>query len=235
MERGRLLHTQEEGYPLRRLTREQFEAYLGEIKIAKTERKQDILRELARSPEKTRDFAIDILKSYKKMLLGSAALVLQELGYPQNASAIPWLVNVCTDQNAPGLSRVIDTLKAIPVDAVAPFFIEILLKKESPYWSDDVSALHYVLRDQHEWLQACAPAFVFVLAQVISEHLLDPDDLVPFVDTLELLLPECTYAIPVLLRIAQRESEGDLAETVRRLLSSLSGETLKPYSRLLPE
>lgn len=168
------------------------------------------------------------------MLLGSAAQALQEIGYPQNASAIPWLVNVCTDRNAPGLSGVIAALKSISVDAVVPFFIEILLKKESPYWSYDVDALSLVLREQHEWLQACAPAFISVLAQV-SEQPPDPLDLVSLLDTQEGAIPECASAIPVLLMIAQREKEGEIAETVRRLLSSFGEETLKPYRHLLSE
>lgn len=79
--------------------RERVKRYLEDLKTTNLERKKQILRELAACPQKTLPILGEVFQRHEKLLLGSAARVIKEIGYPQNASTIPWLVGVCTDAN----------------------------------------------------------------------------------------------------------------------------------------
>ncbi|WP_312648924.1 DUF5071 domain-containing protein [Aminipila sp.] len=58
----------------------------------------------------------------------NAALVLKQIGYPRNKSAIPGLIEWLQDMNWPGAWTALETLQAIDIPILIPY-IENALKK----------------------------------------------------------------------------------------------------------
>jgi len=213
--------------------KETVERRLREAVWASEEAQQQLIQELANHPEENLEAVIAIVRKYEKPLLPFAAEIIQNIGYPRNAVAIPYLVNLVADQNVPGRLKAIYALADMDVDAVIPFFLDILLKRndENSSWSYDVDGIVSVLATKKEWLSACGPTIAYLLAQ----HDYQPDnapDLDYLLSTLKELVPICSYAIPAICEIALRENNHN-GRLARNLLFSFDQETLKPYQRLL--
>jgi len=213
--------------------KETVERRLREAVWASKEVQQQLIQELASRPEENLGAVLAIVSNYDKPLLPMAVEIIHNIGYPRNAVAISYLVNLVADQNVPGRLKAIYALEDMDVDAVIPFFLDVLLKRndENSSWSYDVDGIVSVLAAKKEWLLACGPTVAYLLAQ----HDYKPDnapDLDYLLSALEELVPICSYAIPVLCEIALRENN-DNGRLARSILFLFDRETLKPYQHLL--
>lgn len=193
---------------------------------------QQLIATLASNPEETLEALIALLKSYEKPLLSPAVKAIHKIGFPRNAAAISALIEVASDQNVPGRWEAISALKDMDVDAVVPYFLEILLKRDDKNkgWSYAVDSIVSGLV-KAEWLQACGPALTYLLSQhdYLSGNAPDADYLL---SALEEITPSCSYAIPAILDVAIR-ANNEVGILACRLLFSFDEETLKPYERLI--
>ena len=211
---------------------ERVRSQLRAVVQADEKTQQQLLETLASDPKGTLEALIAVLKDDEKPLLPLAVKAISKIGFPSNAAAIPALVEVASDQNVPGRWEAIATLKAMDVDVVVPFFLEVFLKRDDQVkgWSYAVDSIVSGLVSR-EWVVACGPALAYLLGQHDYQPSNEPDKDY-LLSALEEIIPTCSYALPAILDVALRGNHHN-SRLARRLLFSFDKETLQPYERLI--
>ncbi len=208
------------GYPL-------IEDMIQSAAAATGEDRQRILRNLANRPDET--LPVIVAGRFGKIGTVAAVQVMRLIGYPANASAVPWLVEQI-DRNSPAWAEVVQAIRDLGPDITAPHIIRRLLVPEPPqeYWADDVESLCELLvilgRD---FATSCGCAIACLLSKPFDPNMLDPMFLI---DTLATIGPNvATCALPALADLIQRSANTEAAEAAWRLVSSFDEFSLRPY------
>jgi HEAT repeat protein len=112
------------------MRREMVATHLREAVWADEETQQRLMQELARYPEETLGALIASIEHDDKPFLSLAAQAIRAIGYPKNAIALPCLVDLVSDQNVPERLDAILALQEMEVDAVVPYFLKYVLKRD---------------------------------------------------------------------------------------------------------
>lgn len=201
--------------------------------------RMEIIRDLVNQPDIALQGALDVFtrphKRPQKHLWEVAVQVIRAVGYPRNASAIPLLVDLVGNMNAPGWEMAVETLDELGATLVVPYLIVYLWDKgRHQYWGDDVEGICLMLSNvNREFAAMCGPTIVYILDQETSTatHDLDKGFLL---DVLEKIGADCgEYALPTLISLLQKEETYDLKMRIHRLIASFGKESLKPYLLIL--
>ncbi len=197
---------------------------------ADEEAKDHIIDDLARHSKETLDILIAILSKYNQPLLLLAVQVIGAIGFPDNIAALPWLISIAAGGDTDVRQVAIHVLKDIEVDAVTPFFLACFLNmdEQDKGWYVMVGDICQVVVAKKEWALACGPAVAMLLAQNSShrEHTFDSHCLL---SVLEVLVPDCLYALPALYVTAVQEHTTDVGRRAKTIIYSWDERLLQPY------
>lgn len=192
-----------------------------------------IIRELADNADEMLNALVTVIalpKKYDGLVVELALRTIRTIGYPRNAPALRWVVNLAVDQDASGREEAIRALQDIDTGAVIPYLLGTLVNncEDNLRWSQIVHGVCKIVLKQQEWALACGPAIAHILAQYEQNPgtLLDPTLLL---GVLEQLTPTCTYAIPVLYSLAIREKENEIGQKAYQVLLLFGEDDMKYY------
>ncbi len=216
---------------------------------------EEKLREAAQADEHTREHIIHDLASHADEILPAlihrlqfgpkggtqqmAALVIHAIGYPRNQSAIPALIERVEDLNAPARHEAAQALLAMPLEAVVPALIEVLLDRGRHvlYWGEAVNGICAMMTRagaSRDLALRCGPVIAYLLSQESLASDSDLERLYPL-DVLKKIGEECAvYALPALISLVEREGTSDLGQEARELIASFNPALLEPYQLVLP-
>lgn len=199
--------------------------------------RSQIIRELARYPDKLRSAIANLLKKRKRYLYPVTAQVIHKMGYPGNAALFRLLLDYVGDKNSPVWQEAVQLLVTLGVQEVTPHLIKfVFYRDDHQYWGDDVEGVCSMLCTvDREFAMPCGP---------VIAHILGKDDLPPphdldkgfLLDVLEKIGAECAeYALPALLDLLSKEGTSDIGQQTWRLVVSFDKEALEPYQYLLAD
>lgn len=155
--------------------------------------------------------------------------LLQVIGYPRNAPALPWMVDHI-DRNSSAAQTLVALLSSIPVYAVTPHIIQRLLAPhQTESWGYDVESLCATLQElAPDYTLPCVPALVHVLEHVQDPLMLDVGFII---DTIERTGPVgAAQAAPALLFVMRTHTAPETAQQARAAFASLPTEIRKLYA-----
>ncbi|MDQ2907073.1 MAG: hypothetical protein M3Y81_26475 [Chloroflexota bacterium] len=208
----------------------EIEARLRHAINADEETKDHLIGELARHAKETLDHLIAILSKYDRPLLLLAMQVIGAIGFPDNTAALPWLMRIAAGGDTDLRQAAIDVLQGMAVDAVTPFFLACFLNMEEQDkgWSVMVGNICQVVVTKKEWALACGPAVAVLLAQNSSQRE-RPFDSHALLSVLEVLAPNCLYALPALYITALQEQQTDVGRRAKNMIYLWDERLLRPY------
>lgn len=107
----------------------------------------------------------------------AAIELLQALGYPRNAPALPSLVVYLGDPNRLGWEEAVQILEKMDIQVVADQLIYYFLGKQDRYWAGDIEGLCLLLSEvQIPLASLCEPALSYVLSRQDLPEELDTED-----------------------------------------------------------
>ncbi len=207
------------------------EALLENARMAAKEAQRNLIQQLAQYPDEVIDVLIVLLSEHDMSLWELIISTLHEIGFPRNARAIPWLIDIAIDPHPVALNAAIATLHDMNSDEVAPYLTAILLNRddENNEWRDGVIGVCRLLPQKMEWMIACGPSIAYLLAQSDYKPGNEPDK-EALLSVLEPLIPSSgSYALPVVYRVALLERESNVGKKAKEILSLFSDPDLRLY------
>lgn len=186
-----------------------------------------ILRRLAEDS----DAATTIITSeYHAMRRWSGMFtILQVIGYPRNAAALPWIIDHI-DRNSTAAQTLVALLSSLPVYAVAPHIIQRLLTpNQTESWGYEVESLCATLQElAPNYTLPCVPALVHVLDRVKDPIVLDVGFIIYTIERTG--SAGVAQSAPALLFIMHTHTVPDTAQQARAAFATLPFETRQLYS-----
>lgn len=209
---------------------------LGKAAHSSENERVEIIQELANHPDEALHAALEALALPQKNLWEVAVEVIRAIGYPKNALAIPSLVALAGNSNAPGWEMVVKTLGDLSASITVPHIIAYLLTKDQhQFWEDDVEGICLMLSHLNRaFAIKCGPTIAYILGQT-NIHASQDLDRGFLLDVLEKIgSPHAQYALPALIDLAKKEGASRIGKQARALIASFSKQILHPYRHLLP-
>ncbi len=212
------------------------ETQLNEAVYADATTRERLIRELAARSDEILPEVIQVIKGGPKRYWKIAAQVIHEIGYPKNAVAIPALLKLVADANAPGRNEAIEAVSAMDLEIIIPYLLQILWDRgrTNPDWVDAMAGICMMLKSmERSFALGCGPVIVYLLSQEIDFEDYDP---IYLLRVLEVIGPdEAYYALPCLIDFVGKEAiPQDLRVEALKLIASFPQEYLKPYAQILP-
>ncbi len=201
-----------------------------------------LIRELALQPKEVM-MALQQLSYYPpKQHWRVISQVVGAIGYPQNVAAIPLIIAIATDPNAPGQEEATATLCEIGPEIVVPYLIEILWDRgqKRQGWDEEVYEVCWWLErgvKERAYLLGCGPVLAFLLSQRQVWKDMDEADALEraLIAALVAIAAEgADYVLPALLAWLEQEGPTALSKHIQVAITSLGSEVLRPYTRIWP-
>jgi hypothetical protein len=202
------------------------------VSINETEKIAHLAR-LAETPETSLKELVNILQQPAKHLWPIALQAVHAIGYPQNSSVLPLVMDHLVDGNWPGWDDAINVLTSVNPIILAPLFIEILLDrgKKREQWSDDVEGICAALPHMRkEYTIPCIPSILSLLISGLDEP--DPDFLLRALEHAE--IQRYAYALPSLIHVLEVATREEIKAYAGSLIRLFPLEDLEFYKGILP-
>lgn len=175
-----------------------------------------------------------LLQQPKKHLWVSAIQVVDAIGYPQNASLLPVVVEHLCDGNWPGWSEAIDVLTKIDPPIIAPLFIEVFMDQgiSRNYWTSDIEGICLAfIQMKRDYVATCVPSLVYILTRTEGQEEPDPEILLRALEHSE--IASYPFAIPVLINVMKTAKQENVRSFARSLVATFSSGNMEFYLRTL--
>ncbi len=208
----------------------EIEGRLSNAINADEETKNHLIDDLARHAKETLDILIAILSKYDRPLLLLTVQVIGAIGFPDNTAALPWLMSIAAGRDTDVHQAAIHVLQGMEVNAITPFFLACFLnvEEQDKGWYVMVGNLCQVVVAKKEWALTCGPAVAMLLAQN-SSHRENKIDYHRLLSVLEVLVPDCLYALPALYVTALQEQQTDVGRRAKNMIYLWDERLLRPY------
>lgn len=199
-----------------------------------------LIRELARQPKEVMTALQQLRYAPPKRHWSVISQVVGAIGYPQNVAAIPLIIAIATDPNAPGQEEATATVCEMGPEIVVPYLIEILWDRgqQRRGWDEEVYEICWWLRrgvQERAYLLGCGPVLAFLLSQrQVWKGMNEADALEEaLIAALGAIGAEgADYVLPSLLAWLEQVEPTALSKQVQEAITSLGSEVLRPYSRI---
>jgi hypothetical protein len=192
------------------------------------------IHELASHPEESLPGILHVINNPYKLCWEVAFRVLQEMGYPQNESALTRVILLTAEPHAfPGYNEAMRVLQSIQPHDLAPYLIQVLWDRGQDIhsWSEVVGRTCLTVQELgHGYVRLCGPVIAYLLGQesIVHRELM--------LSTFEILSPqERVYLLPMLIELLSKEGVSHLVRNqARTLMASFPQAMIQPYARVLP-
>lgn len=204
---------------------------------ADKETKERVIQALASHPQETLPVMIDVLRTPQKFQWGLAIQVIRAIGYPQNRTALPYVIEHLADGNSPIQKVVVQMLNEMEPEVVVPHLIQFLLDPTRHYdWEAEVQEICCILWTMKQaYIDPCGPTVAHLLGYFLGrDDFRGKFDSSYFLDILEKIGPPCaSYALPVLISVINHQGSGEVGLQARQLIASFEREDQAPYQDML--
>lgn len=210
-----------------------FEGLMDEAAASQGNKRLQIVQQLASTPDETLKA---ITSGYQNKSRWRPMMeVLQAIGYPNNATAIRWLVDH-VDKNSPAWDETLAVVRLIPPNAIAPYFISVLWPSDrrQSEWGYDVESVCEAINSLgRDYAIPCGPTVAFILNLKVDPVLLDPTYLL---DTLQTIGESgAEYAMPALLAFAEATPTNEYRERALQLIATFDRRQVDDYALVLSQ
>jgi len=177
----------------------------------------------------------EIQRTHSKGLQAITAEAFQVMGYPINEPAIPFLIDAASDVNRPAYSSAFEALKAMPMEAIAPYAIGFLWDRERPsaWRKEALIDVCYLLMDfEDQKLDPIGPTVAYLLSS--SEGFDQPVTHVLLAVLETIGVASAHYTIPTLIALVEQSPYEVIRTRAQRLLDCYPVDELAPYRTILP-